>query len=29
MKLVVQRVTDASVEVDDKIVGQIEDGLMG
>ena len=28
MKLVVQRVTDASVEVDDKIVGQIEDGLM-
>ena len=28
MKLVVQRVTSASVEVDDKIIGEIEDGLM-
>lgn len=28
MKLVVQRVTNASVEVDDKITGAIEDGLM-
>ena len=28
MKLVVQRVTSASVEVDDKICGEIEDGLM-
>lgn len=28
MKLVVQRVTSASVEVDDVIVGEIEDGLM-
>ena len=28
MKLVVQRVTNASVEVDEKIVGQIEEGLM-
>ena len=28
MKLVVQRVTNASVEVGDKIVGEIKDGLM-
>ncbi len=28
MKLVVQRVTSASVEVDNHIVGEIEDGLM-
>ena len=28
MKLVVQRVTSASVEVDEEICGQIEDGLM-
>ena len=28
MKLVVQRVTSASVEVENQIVGQIEDGLM-
>lgn len=28
MKLVVQRVTSASVEVEGKIVGQIEEGLM-
>ncbi len=28
MKLVVQRVTSASVEVDNEIVGQIEEGLM-
>ena len=28
MKLVVQRVTSASVEVENKIVGQIEEGLM-
>lgn len=28
MKLVVQRVTSAGVEVDGKIVGEIEDGLM-
>lgn len=28
MKLVVQRVTSASVEVDDEIVGEIEGGLM-
>lgn len=28
MKLVVQRVTSASVEVDDEICGEIEDGLM-
>ncbi|WP_407415396.1 D-aminoacyl-tRNA deacylase [Methanobrevibacter sp.] len=28
MKLVVQRVTNASVEVDDNIVGQIDEGLM-
>lgn len=28
MKLVVQRVTSASVEVEDKIVGEIQDGLM-
>ncbi|MBQ8018410.1 MAG: D-tyrosyl-tRNA(Tyr) deacylase [Methanobrevibacter sp.] len=28
MKLVVQRVTSASVEVDNKIIGEIEDGLM-
>ena len=28
MKLVVQRVTSASVEVEGKIVGQIDDGLM-
>ena len=28
MKLVVQRVTSASVEVDSKIVGQIKEGLM-
>ena len=28
MKLVVQRVTSASVEVDDRICGEIEDGLM-
>lgn len=28
MKLVVQRVTSASVEVDDKIIGEIEEGLM-
>ena len=28
MKLVVQRVTSASVEVEDKIVGKIQDGLM-
>ena len=28
MKLVVQRVTSASVEVEGKIVGEIEDGLM-
>lgn len=28
MKLVVQRVTSASVEVDDEITGEIEDGLM-
>jgi len=28
MKLVVQRVTNASVEVDDRITGEIEEGLM-
>jgi len=28
MKLVVQRVTSASVEVDNEVVGKIEDGLM-
>lgn len=28
MKLVVQRVTNASVEVEDKITGEIEEGLM-
>ena len=28
MKLVVQRVTSSSVEVDDEIVGSIDDGLM-
>jgi D-tyrosyl-tRNA(Tyr) deacylase len=28
MKLVVQRVTNASVEVDEKIVGEIKEGLM-
>ena len=28
MKLVVQRVTDASVEVDGEIVGEIDEGLM-
>jgi D-tyrosyl-tRNA(Tyr) deacylase len=28
MKLVVQRVTNANVEVDDEIVGEINDGLM-
>ena len=28
MKLVVQRVTSASVEVDNKIIGEIEEGLM-
>ena len=28
MKLVIQRVTSASVEVDNNIVGQIDDGLM-
>ncbi len=28
MKLVVQRVTNASVEVDEKIVGEINEGLM-
>ena len=28
MKLIVQRVTDASVEVDDKTVGEIHEGLM-
>ena len=28
MKLVIQRVTSASVEVDNEIVGEIEDGLM-
>ena len=28
MKLVVQRVTSASVEVEGKIVGEIEEGLM-
>ena len=28
MKLVVQRVTDASVEVDNSIVGEIKEGLM-
>lgn len=28
MKLVVQRVTSASVEVDERITGEIEDGLM-
>ena len=28
MKLVIQRVANASVEVDDKIVGEIDEGLM-
>lgn len=28
MKLVIQRVTDASVEVDNNIVGEIDEGLM-
>ena len=28
MKLVVQRVTNASVEVEDKITGEIDEGLM-
>ena len=28
MKLVIQRVTNANVEVENKIIGQIEDGLM-
>ena len=28
MKLVIQRVTNASVEVEGEITGQIEDGLM-
>ena len=28
MKLVVQRVTSSSVEVDDNIVGEIKEGLM-
>ena len=28
MRLVVQRVTNASVEVDEKIIGEIDEGLM-